>query len=314
MPRDAEVPNNRVVQRHENLDVVRTSRDQERARKNFDIRETSQEQKNCNSVARTSLVAEKVALICYRPQPFSASEQHQKRVARRYRVGGTTLISLPQAINFKAAVDFAASVGTPLTAHCIIHWVGTDAGDDPTGELFAQFRETLSLWLRRRGVRFAAVWAREKLSGGQAEVEHAHLLFHLPDTWLKGAKLVSVNGGVQGGVELLQLEAALCRIVRGCAGWLDHYAVKLKIPTECGNPGPYNGRSYDGLYLLKGGGKQAWKLFPRIKRVWRRPQGVIFGKRCGCTQNLGPADRHRAGYGDEYDLWQRARDLKLRLR
>jgi hypothetical protein len=71
-------------------------------------------------------------------------------------------------------------------------------------------------------------------------------------------------------------------------GQLEHYAVKLKIPTDGGNPGLYNGRSYDGLYLLKGGGKPAWKLFPRIKREWRKPQGVIFGKRCGCTQNLGP--------------------------
>ena len=201
-----------------------------------------------------------------------------------------------------------------MTAHCIIHWVGTDAGDDPNGELFAHVRELLSLWLRRRGVPFAAAWSREKLSGGQAEVEHAHLLFHLPNTWLKGAKLISVTGGVEGRVELLQLEAALSRIVRGCAGWLDHYAVKLKIPTDGGNPGPYNGRSYDGLYLLKGGGKQAWKLFPRIKGEWRKPQGVIFGKRCGYTQSLGPAARRRAGYVGASILRQQACDLKLTLK
>jgi hypothetical protein len=84
--------------------------------------------------------------------------------------------------------------------------------------------------------------------------------------------------------------------------------VKLKIPTDGGNPGPYNGRSYDGLYLLKGGGKQAWKLFPRIKREWRKPQGVIFGKRCGCTQNLGPAARHWC-----WLLW-RGRSLATRTR
>ena len=125
---------------------------------------------------------------------------------------------------------------------------------------------------------------------------------------------MSVNGGVEGGVGLLQLEAALSRIVKGCAGWLDHYAVKLKIPTDSGNPGSYNGRSYDGLYLLKGGGKQAWKLFPCIKREWRKPQGVIFGKRCGCTQNLGPSARLRAGYDGDSDWWQRARELGLKLR
>jgi hypothetical protein len=95
--------------------------------------------------------------------------------------------------------------------------------------------------------------------------------------------------------------------VKGCAGRLEHYAVKLKIPTDGGNPGPYNGRSYDGLYLLKGGGKQAWKLFPRIKREWRKPQGVIFGKRCGCSQSLGPAARRRAGYVGASILRQQAR-------
>ena len=217
-------------------------------------------------------------------------------------------------INLKSAVDFAASIGTPLVAHCIIHWVGTDAGDDPSGELLAQVRELLSLWLRRRRVPFAAVWSREKLSGGQAEVEHGHLLFHLPDAWLKGAKLASITGGVEGGVKLRQLEVVLSRIVRRCAGRPEDYAVKLKIPTDGGNPGPYNGRSYDGLYLLKGGGKQAWKLFPRIRREWRKPQGIIFGKRCGCSQSIGPAARLQAGDAHDVALWDRARELKLKLR
>jgi len=115
----------------------------------------------------------------------------------------------------------------------------------------------------------------------------------LPDAWLKGAKLVSVSGGVEGGVELLQLEAALSRIVKGCAGRLEHYAVKLKIPTNSGNPGPYNGRSYDGLYLLKGGGPEVWKRF-RIKKKFREAQGIIHGKRSGTTENIGKAARNLA--------------------
>jgi hypothetical protein len=288
---------------------------EEPSRKNFDIRETSREQKNRGSSATNDPASEQAAHICYDPHLSVEREHHQQdHLGRRYRVGGTTLITLPQAINFKTAVDFAASSGTPLTAHCIIHWVGTDARDDPTGELFAELREQWSRWLRYRGVPFAAVWAREKLSGGQAEVEHAHLLFHLPDAWLKGAKLISVSGGVEGGVELQEAQAALYRIVRRCAGRPEDYAVKLKIPTDGGNLGPYNGRSYDGLYLLKGGGKQAWKLFPRIRKECRKSQGIIFGKRCGYTQNLGPTARRRAGYDGQDDLWQRARDLKLKLR
>lgn len=283
-----------------------------RGHKNFDIRKTSPEQEKAKAVGAMGSLADKSALICYEPDHSPPQNAGQKKFGRRYRIAGTTRITLPQAINLKAAVDFAASKGTPLVIHCIIHWVGTDAGDDPTGELFARIREALALWLRRRGVPCASAWSREKLSGGQAEVEHSHLLFHVPDAWLKEAQLLSIAGDVRGGVELLQLEAALSRIVTRCAGPLDHYAVKLKIPTDGGNPGPYNGRSYDGLYLLKGGGRQVWKLFPRIKRVWRKPQGVIFGKRCGCSQNLARKARGRADYHGELVMLERTRVLGLK--
>ena len=50
----------------------------------------------------------------------------------------------------------------------------------------------------------------------------------------------------------------------------------------------------DGLYLIKGGGLDVWGRFPRIRKDWRKPQGVIHGKRCGVSQNLGPAVRLRA--------------------
>jgi hypothetical protein len=40
----------------------------QRTRKNFDIRETSQEQKNGDVLTGTGLVAEKAAHICYEPQ------------------------------------------------------------------------------------------------------------------------------------------------------------------------------------------------------------------------------------------------------
>lgn len=204
------------------------------------------------------------------------------------------------------------SVGLPLVAHCTIHWVGTDANDDADGELFTELRQTFWRWLRYRGVPFAAIWVREKRSGGMSEVEHAHLLFHLPAAWLRGAKLVSLSGEVDGGDELLEVQAALYRILRCIAGRPEHFAFSLKVPTEGGNIGPYNGRSYDGLYLLKGGGRSAWRLFPRIPKDKRKSQGLIFRKRCGCTQNLGPAARDRTGFDGEAALWQQANALGLK--
>ena len=106
-----------------------------------------------------------------------------------------------------------------------------------------------------------------------------------------GAELSGIgsNAMLRGGVELLQVEAALHRLVARYPGRPNNYAVKLKVPTDGGLPGPHNGRSYDGLYLLKGGGKPVWKLFPRWES--RKPQGIIFGKHCGVTQNIGPAAR-----------------------
>ena len=64
--------------------------------------------------------------------------------------------------------------------------------------------------------------------------------------------------------------------------WSEH-ALKLKV-----------WRDPDGLYLLKGGGARVWKRFPQIRKEWRTSQGVIHGKRCGVTQNLGPTARLRA--------------------
>jgi hypothetical protein len=77
------------------------------ARKNFDIRKTSQEHKEGSSSGTIGSVAEKPAHICYEPQLLPEGEKREKpkrRFARRYRVGGTSLINLSQTINLKAAV------------------------------------------------------------------------------------------------------------------------------------------------------------------------------------------------------------------
>ena len=280
--------------------------------KNFDVPGPSQEQKNGSPQGTAGAKAEPRPFICYGARTAQPSPSRESKHQKHYRVGGTKRITVAQAIHLKAAVRFAERIGQPLNAHLIVHWAGTDAGDDPNGELFAKVRDGIARWLRRRGVPFTGIWFREKLSGGRAEVEHAHLVFHLPSEWLDGAKLVETNGGVEGCAELLQLEAALHRIVAQYAGRPDDYAVKLKIPTDGGLRGAYNGRSYDGLYALKGGGPKVWKLFPRIRKEWRKPQGIIFGKRCGTTQNLGPVARrkHPEAYNYELELTERAQSLR----
>jgi hypothetical protein len=107
------------------------------------------------------------------------------------------------------------------------------------------------------------------MSGGQAEVVHCHLLFHLPAEYRTGARL-------------LQVKAAIYRLIKRHAR--DYWAEEVIDLRVHDNP--------DGKYLIKGGGPKVWKLF-RLRKEHRRLQGIIQGKRCGTTQNIGLAARHR---------------------
>ena len=82
-------------------------------------------------------------------------------------------------------------------------------------------------------------------------------------------------------VEVLELpvetNAAVTAIDRhGDGNYLD-CTLKLTFP-----PNP------NGIYVLKGGGPDVWRKFG-VPRCWRRSQGMIQGKRCGVTENIGPA-------------------------
>ena len=183
------------------------------------------------------------------------------------RTRASKRITMHQASSMMEAVAFAKSIGLPLVAHLTIHWSLTDIGDDPDGKLFAKVREGLHKWLDRQGIVFAATWARERQCRGQSDVEHCHLLFHLPVPY-------------QTGKRFGQVRDAILRLVKLHGGDItDERAIH---PTIWPDP--------DGKYLIKGGGPKVWKRF-RLRKEHRRFQGIIHGKRCGTTENIGPAAR-----------------------
>jgi hypothetical protein len=177
------------------------------------------------------------------------------------------------------ALVYARETGTPLNAHATIHWVGTKLGDDPDGRLFAKVREGFDKWLKRQGISegLTAIWVRERLSGGSAEVVHCHMLFHLAHRFTRGRKRRRV-------------EDALDRLIdrQGDGNYAD-YTLQLTFP-----PNP------NGIYLLKGGGPDVWRRFS-VPRRWRKPQGFIHGKRCGTTENIGRARRTKRQIKKEKD-------------
>jgi hypothetical protein len=238
--------------------------------KNLDVPETSLEREigSVEGTAGASAPAPLLYSLCGLCANTAELAEQPVR-SRHYRVGGTKYITLSQATNIIEAVEFAKSIDLSLVAHLTIHWAYTNAGDDPNGKLFAKVREGISKWLRRHGMVFAAAWCIERMSRGQAEVAHCHLLFHLPVEYRAKRKL--------------QIEAAIYRLVKrhGRGYWAEE-VIDLRIHDDP-----------DGKYLIKGGGREVWKLF-RLRKEHRRLQGIIFGKRCGTTQNIGRAARRQA--------------------
>jgi hypothetical protein len=233
---------------------------------NLDVRRKSREQKTLElkGYAGESAPDPLLSVVC----PFPAQPARPPNHRGRYRPHGSKHISVPQATNLIEAVEFAKSIDLPLVAHLTLHWSGTIVFDDPDGARFAKVREGLKKVLWRRGIPVAWVWCRE--CKAHTDIVHCHLLFHLPIAYRAGAKLDGIKAAIERLVDL-----------HG-DGILGEFAVQIRIW-----PDP------DGLYLIKGGGPDVWKRFPRIRKDWRKPQGIIHGKRCGTSQNVGPAARLR---------------------
>jgi hypothetical protein len=144
----------------------------------------------------------------------STAQPDQQRKHRR--PSGSKYITLAQATNIIEAVDFAKLIGVPLVAHLTIHWAYADVGDDSDGRLFAKVREGLDKWMKRHGIMFAGAWCIERMSRGQADVVHCHLLFHLPFEYRTKRKL--------------QIEAAIYRLIkRHGEGYWAEQVIDLRI-------------------------------------------------------------------------------------
>jgi hypothetical protein len=235
-------------------------------RKNLDVQETFQDRdvKAAQGSEEDSPGESLLSVVS------ESGAERRHREARRYRPHGTKCLNLYQATNVIEAVDYTREIGRPLVAHATIHWSGTVAFDDHDGSRFAKLREGFHKYLLRRRIPggLSAVWCRE--CRAHTDIVHCHLLFHLPEECRKGAKL-------------LQIEAAIYRLVaRHGDGILGGFAVKLTL-----HPDP------DGLYIIKGGNREVWEQF-RLRKEWRQSQGIVPGKRCGTTQNIGRAARRHA--------------------
>jgi hypothetical protein len=169
-----------------------------------------------------------------------------------------------QVKTLRSAADAAWQRGLPLNRHVTIHWQRQGVPDGKGAAATGTFLRMVRDWLRKLGQRTAWVWVREN---GPAKGAHVHIALHIP------AGVPWRFGRARRWIKRISGRRYVARAIRTTrvAGHVnaalvspDHYAANLA-----------------GLltYMTKGaaGG------------------GVVVGKRCGHSQNLGRAALERRG-------------------
>lgn len=142
----------------------------------------------------------------------------------------------------------------PLNIAATIYWVlagGTGTWREKQTHLFGNTRH----WLNRRDVPWTAIWVVE--AGLLGKEVHTHLALHLPPHITLGELEAYLRGQLQADEDRVLDMKKITSLVGWCR------------------------------YMLKGM-NPAYHMTFRIPGRYRQSQGIVLGKRCGTTQNIGP--------------------------
>lgn len=176
-------------------------------------------------------------------------------------------LTLKQCQDLLAAGDYAERIGLAFNRHWTVHYQLADIGEHEAMRFIGRLLKLAGDYARRHGSRLAAVWVREN---GEGKGGHVHILMHLrADLSLVGRtrRWVRLAGGeCRAGVSY----------VRAIGGRL--------LSAE--NGGEHYRANADTVraYLMKAAEQTAGEA---LGLASFGQAGVIVGKRCGRTQNLG---------------------------
>ena len=162
----------------------------------------------------------------------------------------------------------ALAIGLPFNRHWTIHYERAGIAEQDAVRFIGKLLHRAGQEARRFGGQLAAIWVREN---GPGKGGHVHILLHLPvgmkmQRWAR-RWVVTAGGKWRAGVSK----------TRSIAGNLT-----ANVETE------YYRENVGALlaYVLKGADTEAGS-FLNLDRFGKG--GEIVGKRCGRTNNLGPA-------------------------
>ena len=182
-----------------------------------------------------------------------------------------------QVAGLTKAASHADRIGSPLNRMISIHWQAAGLAPNAMAGATGQFLGLLAKAMKRHRSRFAAIWVREN---GADKGDHCHILAHIP------ASLVKIVTRLQlGWLKSITKRPYKANVIRSVS-------IGGKLGLETGNPAVYAHNLKAALgYILKGANPEAAEAFD-LARL--EPGGLIVGKRCGFTQNLGPGARRQA--------------------
>lgn len=206
----------------------------------------------------------------------SPCRTHGRGGALNHRDRRSAYLSHSAAAGIIDATDFALALGFGFNRFVTIHWEAGGVTDDLAAT--GRWLKLVGDWIRSRGGTVAYVWVREN---GPGKGSHVHILMHLPPAlsdpfnrrqrgWLKACGAVSKKGVLKS--------RPIGRDLRHFAGdgpARPTYEANLKAVVD---------------YILKGA-DDATRQALEIGRS--EPGGVIVGKRCGASQNIGADARRR---------------------
>lgn len=176
----------------------------------------------------------------------------------------STALTKAQEANLRAAEGHSRVIGLPLTRMITIHWKAAGVPLEGMAKATGAFIDKLSKWLARRNARTAWLWVHENTGD---KCWHAHILIHIPAACVR------------------ELPAAQKRWLKQVTGRT--YSAKVirsdpiggRLGLELSNPPLHRANCEAALaYVLKG-------------RNPDKPQGLILGRRCSTSQNIGATAR-----------------------
>ncbi|WP_425998822.1 hypothetical protein [Caulobacter sp. DWR1-3-2b1] len=183
-------------------------------------------------------------------------------------------LTTAQVANLLDAIDHAKAVGLPLNRMITIHWKSAGVPQHGIAKATGRFTDLLSKCLARHGHRAAWVWVHEN---GDFKGWHCHLLAHVPPVAVR---------------QISKLQKRWLRSITGRpyrARVIHSRPIGGRLGAETSIPAVHAfNLEIAASYILKGAQPSALDLFALRGSA---PGGLIVGKRCSTSSNIGAAAR-----------------------